>query len=94
MSDPSLIRLPPLYYAHVQDTNTTLTTVVEGPCNYVKRDHEAIVSGPAPKIQITPGCFCIVLNPVLIGEEAKVMVNEWGMPKLRHSCWIRPSLQL
>ena len=85
MSDPSLIRLPPLYYAHVQDTNTTLTTVVEGPCNYVKRDHEAIVSGPAPKIQITPGCFCVVLNPVLIGEDAKVMVNEWGMPKLRHS---------
>lgn len=84
MSDSSLIRLPPLYYAHVQDSNTTLTSVIEGPCNYVKKDHEAIVCGPVPKIQITPGCFCVILNPVLLGEEGQVVVNEWGMPKLRH----------
>ena len=85
MSDPSLIRLPPQYYAHIQDTNTTLTTVVEGPCNYVKRDHETIISGPAPKIQIKPGCFCVILNPVVRGETGQIVENDWGMPKLRYS---------
>ena len=83
MADANLTRIPPFSYVHVFDSNTNLTYVVEGPLTFVKKDHEQIVLGPEKMIKITPMTYIVIANPVIRGEDGKVVENAFGMASLR-----------
>ena len=80
------IRIAVCYYVHVLDGNTNLTRVIEGPLNYILKDHEKLVSGKSPlkMIQIPPRYYCIVKNPVLKDSEGEIIIDEYGMAKVKY----------
>ena len=84
--DENLIRIPPFHYVHVMDSNTNLTTVVEGPLSYIIRDHLKLTSGksPMPMIQIPPRSYCIIKNPVIV-KNGSIVEDSFGMAKVRYS---------
>lgn len=73
-STDSVIRLPPLYFAHVLDTNSNITKVIVGPETVTRMDHESVVLGPREMIIIPPAHYCIIADPAVKnakGEYAK-----------------------
>lgn len=81
------IRIAPLQYVHILDSNTNLTRVVEGPVTLALKDNEKLASGKSPlkMIQIPPRCYCIVLNPVIISSSGHIVYDDFGMAKVRYS---------
>ena len=53
-SDNSIIRVKPYYYLHVLDNNTNVTRLVVGPLTFIRQDHEKVILGPEPMIQVPP----------------------------------------
>jgi len=85
MSDSNIIRIPPFHYIHVLDNNTNLTTVVEGPQTFVRKEHEQVVVGPAKMIKIPPMSYCSIKNPVIRNEDGSVKFHTNRMPRFKQS---------
>lgn len=80
------IRIAPLQYVHILDSNTNLTRVVEGPVTLALKDNERLASGKSPlkMIQLPPRCYCIVLNPVVLSSSSRLVFDDFGMAKVRY----------
>lgn len=83
MAEGEVVRIPPFAYIHVLDNNTNLTSVLEGPCNFFKKNNEAIVKGPEPMIKIPPMCYCVILNPVVRSKTGTPEIDPSGMVKVK-----------
>ena len=81
------IRIAPLQYVHILDSNTNLTRVIEGPMTYALKDNERLASGKTPlkMIQIPPRSYCIVLNPVVKDSAGKILKDDFGMARVKYS---------
>ena len=80
----ALLNLAPYHYIHVRDTNTNITSVICGPCRFTREDHQRVVFGPMPMVQLPPRTFITVENPVILKEDGEPDKNEFGQAKLRH----------
>lgn len=65
------------------DTNTNVTRVICGPKTYTKQDHEQLVLGPEPMTVVPPRHYCIVSNPVVVGEDGEPERDQYGQFRLR-----------
>eukprot|EP00826_Nyctotherus_ovalis_P056628 TRINITY_DN7686_c0_g1_i1.p1 TRINITY_DN7686_c0_g1~~TRINITY_DN7686_c0_g1_i1.p1 ORF type:complete len:856 (+),score=360.74 TRINITY_DN7686_c0_g1_i1:194-2761(+) len=79
----SIIRIPPNKYIHVLDNNENLRRIVEGPCTFVKKEHEILLKGPEDMIVLPPGNYCVVSNPVVRDEGGKPVLNKYGEYQIR-----------
>jgi len=84
MADPSVTRIAPYHYIHVQDNNVNVTRVVLGPQTFTRKDHEKIVSSPDPMIIIPPRHYCVISNPVARDSALKPVQDPLGQFVLRH----------
>ena len=82
-SSESIFRIPPNKYIHVLDNNENLRRIVEGPCTFVKKEHEIVLKGPEDMIVLPPGNYCIVANPVVRNEEGKPVLDKYGEYQIR-----------
>ncbi|KAH3757025.1 major vault protein [Pelomyxa schiedti] len=80
----SVIRIKPNHYIHVFDNNTNVTTVVVGPRTFTRRDHENIILGPEAMITVPPRNYCKISNPVEKDKKGNTLLDQFGMPKIRH----------
>lgn len=81
----TVISIAPYSYIHVLNTNTNVTTVVEGPARYTREDHERIVYGPAAMVKIPPRHYMIVANPcVMDPESGNPVTDNFKQFKLHH----------
>lgn len=83
MADGEVIRIPPFAYIHVLDNNSNLTSVVEGPCNFLRKNHEIITKGPENMIKIPPMSYCVIVNPVVRSESGVPVLDASGMAKVK-----------
>lgn len=84
MSDSSVIRIKPLYYVHVLDSNTNVTRVIVGPNTFTRRDHEKVVSGPDAMITLPPRYYCRIANPAVRDSKGQVVCDQYGQVRIRH----------
>jgi len=81
----TVISIAPYSYIHVLNTNTNVTSVVEGPARYTREDHERIVHGPAAMVKIPPRHYMIVANPCVLDPATGTPVRDnFKQFKLRH----------
>lgn len=81
----SIYRIPPYYYLHVLDQNTNVTKMEVGPKTYIRQDNEKVIIGPEKMIVVPPRHYCIVENPVVVGDDGNVMLDSYGqVRKLAH----------
>jgi major vault protein len=83
MAEGEVVRIPPSAYIHVLDNNTNLTSVKEGPCNFLRKNNEVILKGPEPMIKIPPMQYCIILNPVIRTKTGGPQLDSSGMAKVK-----------
>ena len=74
----SIYRIPPYYYLHVLDQNTNVSKMEVGPRTYIRQDNEKVILGPEKMIVVPPRHYCIVENPVLIGNDKKIVLDAYG----------------
>ena len=72
----TVISIAPYSYIHVLNTNTNVTSVVEGPARYTREDHERIVHGPAAMVKIPPRHYMIVANPCVLDPATGTPVRD------------------
>lgn len=63
---------------HVLDNNKITTRLETGPQTFIRREHEQIVEGPTPMLNLPPRTYCKILNPVLRDQNGKPITNEIG----------------
>ncbi|CAF4137199.1 unnamed protein product [Rotaria sordida] len=79
--DP-VYRIPPYYYIHVLDRNTSVTRLEIGPKTFFRQDHETIVFGPDKMITLPPRHYCVIENPVVKNEDDQTQFDKNGQAKL------------
>ncbi|CAF5173481.1 unnamed protein product, partial [Rotaria magnacalcarata] len=79
-----IYRIPPYYYLHVLDQNTSVTRLEIGPKKFFKQDNETIVFGPDQMITLAPRHFCVVENPVVKNENGQAQFDKNGQVKLSY----------
>ncbi|CAF3424743.1 unnamed protein product [Rotaria sp. Silwood1] len=77
-------RIPPYYYIHVLDQNTSVTRLEIGPQKFFKQDNETIVFGPDKMITLPPRHYCVIENPVVKNEDDQAQFDKNGQAKLLH----------
>ena len=77
-------RVPPYYYVHVLDQNTSVTRLEVGPQKFFKQDNETIVFGPDKMITLPPRHYCIIENPVLKNGDNQIQFDKNGQAKLSY----------
>ena len=82
----NIIRIPPLHYIHILDTNSNVTKLETGPKIFMKQDHEKLISGkdPRPMVSIPPRCFVIIANPVIVDSDGVISKDKHGQVNIRH----------
>ena len=82
----NIIRIPPLHYIHILDTNSNVTKLATGPRIFMKQDHEKLISGkdPRPMISIPPRCFVVIANPVIVDSDGCPSTDRHGQVNIRH----------
>ena len=78
----SIYRIPPYYYLHVLDQNTNVTKMEVGPKTFIRQDNEKVILGPEKMIVVPPRHYCIVENPVMVGEDSKILLDSYGQVKI------------
>ncbi|CAF3396732.1 unnamed protein product [Rotaria socialis] len=79
-----IYRIPPYYYLHVLDQNTSVTRLEIGPKKFFKQDNETIVFGPDQMITLAPRHYCVVENPVVKNENGQAQFDKNGQVKLSY----------
>jgi len=74
----SIFRIPPYYYLHVLDQNSNVTKMEVGPKTYIRQDNEKVILGPEKMIVVPPRHYCIVENPVIIGDDNNMVLDSYG----------------
>ena len=74
----SVFRIPPYHYIHVLDQTTNVTRLEVGPATFVRKDNEMVVSGPQKMITVPPRHYCVVLNPVMRGQDGQILLDNVG----------------
>ncbi|CAF3914588.1 unnamed protein product [Rotaria sp. Silwood2] len=77
-------RIPPYYYIHVLDQNTSITRLEIGPHKFLKQGNETIVFGPDKMITLPPRHYCVIENPVVKNENNQAQFDKNGQAKLLH----------
>lgn len=80
--DSAIVRIPPLNYIHVQDTNSNITRLEIGPQTFVKKEHENVILGPKKMIKIPPQHYCEVENQVVRDDNGDLIYEKHGEVKL------------
>ncbi|CAF2573826.1 unnamed protein product [Rotaria sp. Silwood2] len=81
--DP-IYRIPPYYYIHVLDQNTSVTRLEIGPKTFFRQDNERIVFEPSKMITLPPRHYCVIENPVVKNEDDQAQFDNNGQAKLLH----------
>jgi major vault protein len=78
-------RLKPNQYIHLLNNNANTTTLLIGPQNYTRLDHEYFTTPtPQPYVSVPPQKYCIVLNPVVRDPTSgAIALDSIGQAKLR-----------
>lgn len=81
-----IIRIPPLHYIHILDTNSNVTKLYTGPSILMKQDHQKLISGkdPKPMISIPPRCYVVIANPVIRNDDGSISEDKHGQVNVRH----------
>ena len=79
-----LYRIPPFYFIHVLDQNSTVTRLEIGPQIFLRQDNEILVFGPERMITIPPRHYCVVENPVMKDRTGQVQSYSNGEVKLSY----------
>lgn len=79
-----LFRIPPFYYIHVLDQNSTVTRLEIGSQIFLKQDNEVLIFGPEKMLTIPPRHYCVVENPVVKDNTGQVQYHGNGQVKLAH----------
>ena len=79
-----LYRIPPFYYIHVLDQNSTVTRLEIGPKIFLRQDNEILVLGPEKMITIPPRHYCVIENPILKDRTGQVQYYDNGQVKLAY----------
>ncbi|CAF1036479.1 unnamed protein product [Adineta ricciae] len=79
-----LYRIPPYYYIHVLDQNTSVTRLEIGPKIFFKQDNETLTMGPEKMIIIPPRHYCIIENTVIKNQTGQIELDKNGQVKLWH----------
>jgi len=66
------------------DNNSNVSSVVVGPKTFTRKDHETVISGPNDMIMVPPRHYCIISNPVVLGDNGVALTDKSGQIKLRH----------
>lgn len=74
----SIYRIPPYYYLHVLDQNSNVTKMEIGPKTFIRQDNEKVILGPEKMIVVPPRHYCIVENPVIVGDGGSVVLDSYG----------------
>ena len=74
----SVFRIPPYHYIHVLDQTTNVTRLEVGPATFVRKDNETVVSGPQRMVTVPPRHYCVVLNPVMRGQDGQILLDAVG----------------
>jgi major vault protein len=78
----TVIRLKPLFYVHIHDSNTNITTLLSGPTTYTIPQHQTMVSKePQPYIVVPPEHYAIVENPVERDQQGAILVDKHGQTR-------------
>lgn len=82
----NIIRIPPLHYIHILDTNSNVAKLATGPRIFMKQDHEKLISGkdPRPMISIPPRCYAIIANPIIKNDDGTIREDKHGQAMIRH----------
>merc|ERR1719192_2005836 len=81
----SVFRIPPYHYIHVLDQTTNVTRLEVGPATFVRKDNETVVSGPQRMVTVPPRHYCVVLNPVMRGQDGQILLDAVGQARLQHA---------
>lgn len=77
----NVIRIPPNQYIHVLDNNSNITRLEVGPATFIRKEHESIVIGPVPMINLPPRAYCQIENPIVRGKDRKPELTPFGQVK-------------
>ena len=77
-----MIRIPQYQYIHVMDMNKSVTRLEIGPKMFHYLDHEKIIIGPLPMINLPPRSYCIIKNPIVLNEDGCPVNNDHGEVKV------------
>jgi major vault protein len=81
----NVVRVKPLHYIHVLDTNTNVTRVLTGPRTYTREEHEIVSLEPTRMIMIAPRSYCRISNPAVRDKDGgEVQLDDNGIVQLRH----------
>ena len=56
-----------------------------GPKTYIRQDNEKVILGPEKMIVVPPRHYCIVENPVIVGDDFKVVLDSYGQVNILFS---------
>jgi len=66
-----VVKLPPLTYIHVLNTNSNIVTVVLGPKRLTCLEHEQVILGPIKQHVIAPQHYAVIKDPVIRVKQEK-----------------------
>ncbi len=78
-----IIHILPYHYVHIKNKLNNTTFLVEGPKTKVLQSHEEIILSPTPMIQLNPGSWIRIGNPVLIKDGVPAIEAKFQQVKLR-----------
>src|SRR4051812_31157266 len=76
----TVIRLKPLEYVHIVDSNTSVTRLLVGPTTYTVPQHETLVhkGGARPFIAVPPQHYVTIENPVVRNKDGELVKDRHG----------------
>jgi major vault protein len=76
--DTDMIRILPYQYIHILDNNSSIKKVEVGPQNYIREDHEGILTGPTPikMVILSPFTYICIKNPIVMDNDDKPLLNK------------------
>ena len=80
----SVVRLKPLFYVHLHDSNTNITTLLKGPATYTVPQHQTLVTPePQPFVVVPPGFYAFIDDPVELNTAGEIVLDKHGQSKNR-----------
>ena len=74
------IVIPPFFYIHVKDENKHTYRLEVGPQNFIRQDHETVVTGSraVSMTSLPERYYCVIEDPIRRTEDGEVFRDERG----------------
>jgi len=83
------IVIPPFHYIHVKDENKHTYRLVEGPQNFIRQDHETVITGDraVSMVQLPNRHYCMIDDPVQRNEDGSVFFDDKAQVRNQIGDW-------